>query len=62
MNAPALAAIVVGAVGFEAYCQIDIFRADQVRYLPKWAWAGICLVSIPVGGIVYLVIGRAHQP
>jgi hypothetical protein len=62
MNAPALAAIVAVAVGFEAFCQIDIVRADQVRYLPKWSWAGVCLISIPVGGIVYLAVGRTRQP
>jgi hypothetical protein len=62
MNTAALAAIVVVAVTFEAFCQIDIYRADGVRYLPKWAWAGVCLISIPVGGIVYLGIGRTRQP
>ncbi len=61
MNATVLVVIVV-AVGFDAFCLIDIYRADQVRYLPKWAWAGICLISIPIGGIVYLSIGRTHQP
>ncbi|HVL52370.1 MAG TPA: PLDc N-terminal domain-containing protein, partial [Actinomycetota bacterium] len=25
---------------------------------PKWAWAIICVVSIPLGGIVYLLAGR----
>jgi phospholipase D-like protein len=29
-----------------------------VRYLPKWAWVLICLVSVPFGGIVYLIVGR----
>ncbi len=62
MNTAVLAAIVVIAVAFEAFCQADIYRAGAVRYLPKWAWAGICLISIPLGGIVYLGIGRTRQP
>jgi hypothetical protein len=31
---------------------------EGVRYLPKWAWAIVCLISIPLGAIVYLVLGR----
>ena len=54
MNTAVLAAIVVVAVAFEAFCQINLYRAGEVRYLPKWAWAVTCLISIPVGGIVYL--------
>jgi Phospholipase_D-nuclease N-terminal len=52
--------LVVLGVAFVAYCLVDLARHD-VRYLPKWAWALICLVSIPVGGIVYLIVGRDHR-
>jgi ABC-2 type transport system ATP-binding protein len=60
MTAAVLSAVVVVAVCFEAFCQIDLYRAETVRYLPKWAWAVICLISIPVGGIVYLSIGKVR--
>ena len=56
----ALIPIAVLAVGFAGYCLFDLSRAD-VRYLPKWAWAVVCLLSIPVGGIVYLLVGREHR-
>jgi hypothetical protein len=46
------------AAGFDAFCLVDIARASQVRYLPKWAWALICLAQTPGGGIVYLCVGR----
>ena len=46
------------AAGFDAFCLADIACADQVRYLPKWAWALICLAQTPGGGIIYLSIGR----
>jgi len=46
------------AVGFDVFCLADIARADQVRCLPKWAWALICLAQTPGGGIIYLSIGR----
>jgi hypothetical protein len=53
----ALAPFVVLLGAFIIYCLVDISR-NRVRYLPKWAWAIICVVSIPLGGIVYLLIGR----
>lgn len=56
-TALALLPLVVLAVAFVVYCLIDIARSD-VRYLPKWAWALVCLVSIPLGGLVYLLLGR----
>lgn len=51
--------LVVLAVAFVAYCLIDIARHD-VRHLPKWAWALICVLSVPFGGIVYLLVGRGE--
>ena len=50
--------LIVVAVLFEVYCLYDLARVRAVRYLPKWAWAIICLISIPLGGIIYLVLGR----
>jgi hypothetical protein len=48
-------AIGVVAVGFVAFCLIDLARAEKVRYLPKWAWAILCMgvgLTIPWGGIL----------
>jgi hypothetical protein len=56
----AIAPLVVGAIAFVGYCLFDLARGD-VRYLPKWAWALLCVVSIPVGGILYLLLGRDHR-
>ena len=54
----AVAPILVLGLAFVAYCIVDITRHD-VRYLPKWGWILVCcLVSIPVGAIIYLIIGR----
>jgi hypothetical protein len=54
----ALAPLIVVAIAFVAYCIADIIRAERVRHLPKWAWAIICLVSVPLGGVIYLVFGK----
>ena len=60
LPAAALLPLVLLAVAFVGFCLYDLSRSD-VRYLPKWAWALICLLSVPFGGIVYLVFGREHR-
>ena len=57
MSVAALAPVAVLAVAFIAYCLWDLARSE-VRYLPKWAWAALCVLSVPLGGIAYLVLGR----
>ena len=59
----AVIVIVVGivlAVSWDGFCLYDLARADKakVRYLPRWAWAIICLVSCPWGGLLYVLVGR----
>ena len=57
INWAAIAPLIVLAIGFVVFCLVDIARHD-VKYIPKWVWALICVVSIPLGGIVYLLVGR----
>jgi hypothetical protein len=57
----ALAPLIVVAVGFVAYCLVDLSRATSVRHLPKWAWAVVCVLSVPLGGIIYLTVGRGER-
>ena len=47
-NMRALLPLIVIAVLFVVFCLVDLRKA-QVRYLPKWAWATICVISIPLG-------------
>ena len=54
-------AVGVLAVGFVGFCLVDLARAEKVRYVPKWVWAILCLglgLTIPFGGILYLVAGK----
>jgi len=60
MELAALAPILVLAAGFAVYCLVDLSRS-RVRYLPKPVWALICVISIPLGGIIYLTIGRESE-
>jgi Phospholipase_D-nuclease N-terminal len=45
-------------VGWEVLCLAEVIRAGQVRFLPRWVWAVACLLMIPFGGILYLLVGR----
>jgi hypothetical protein len=45
-------------IGFDVFCLVDIARAADVRYLRKSTWALICLIQCPLGGILYLSVGR----
>jgi len=53
----AVAPLLVLLAGFLIYCLIDLARSE-VQYLPKWAWAIVCVISVPLGGIIYLTMGR----
>jgi hypothetical protein len=57
----ALAPLLLLAVALMAYALVDLARAPNVRYLPKWAWAIICVLSIPFGPLAYLMLGRAPR-
>ncbi|MGY5011935.1 PLDc N-terminal domain-containing protein [Streptomyces sp. 900105755] len=48
-------------LGFVGYCLYDIARQRRTRHLPKAAWIVITLISIPLGGIVYLLLGRSSM-
>lgn len=56
----AVAPVIVLALAFVIYCWVDIARS-RVAYLPKWLWAIICVISVPLGGIIYLLIGREEN-
>jgi hypothetical protein len=56
----ALIPVAIACVAFEVFCLIDVWRATEVRYLPRWAWTVICLISIPFGGVIYLALARTR--
>ncbi|MGD2051249.1 MAG: PLD nuclease N-terminal domain-containing protein [Acidimicrobiia bacterium] len=61
MNLAAIIPIAVLCLAFVISCWVDIARND-VQHLPKWAWVLIVAASVPLGGIVYLVVGRVPRP
>ena len=58
---PAIAAIIACALAFDAFCLVSLVRNER-GVLSKWAWALIICASFPLGGLAYLVFGRASEP
>jgi hypothetical protein len=46
---------------WEIFLLNDLTYAERVRFLPRWLWACLCLLAIPLGGIAYLIIGRVWR-
>ncbi len=40
-----LVPIVIVPLALDVFCLVDISHADEVYYLPKWAWAIIIIVD-----------------
>lgn len=54
------AVAIVAVVRWEVFLIRDISAAPDVRYLSKPAWTAVCLIGIPIGGVLYLFYGRAR--
>jgi hypothetical protein len=54
----AVITVIAAVLVFEVCCLVDIARAREVRRLDRATWALICLVTLPLGGILYLALGR----
>lgn len=52
----ALGAIVI----FTVFVTVFAASAEKskVRLLPKWVWVALCVLTTPVGGILYISLGR----
>jgi Phospholipase_D-nuclease N-terminal len=57
----ALAPILLIAIAFIGYCLVDIARQPRTRYLPKPVWMVLSVVSVPLGGILYLLFGHSFR-
>ena len=57
MPPAALVPIIVLALAYVAWIVRDILRSE-VEHLPKAAWIAIAVLSIPLGGIIYLLVGK----
>jgi hypothetical protein len=55
----AIAPLLLIGVTFVGYCLWDLARQPGTRGLPKAVWAVLTVISVPLGGILYLLLGRS---
>jgi len=52
---------IAGVLRFEIFCLNDILHAEYVRGPTRRAWIVLCVLMIPIGGILYLLYGRPQS-
>lgn len=55
---PLLLPLLIIEIGLLVISLVDLIRRENVKHLPKWAWAVIIIVINFIGPIAYLIIGR----
>jgi len=55
------AAGLVAVAGWIVLWAIELSRADEVRLLPRWAWALLCMFCVPASALAYLSVGRVWR-
>ncbi len=60
MLVAALAPLIIAAVAFVVYCLRDLLHSP-VEPPARWWWAVFIVLSIPLGGIVWLLAGRPRS-
>lgn len=52
--------LAVAFFAFTVYCVVDAVKSDkdEVRRLPKWLWVTLTIITTPLGGIAWLLLGR----
>jgi hypothetical protein len=53
--------ILIVVLALDIFCFVDLYRAEEVGYLPKWAWTLIIIMIHFFGAIAYLFFGRKHH-
>jgi ABC-2 type transport system ATP-binding protein len=57
-----LVPVILVVLGLVVFSLVDLVRAPEVKYLPKWAWGLIIVVgSAPFGALAYLILGRVRD-
>lgn len=61
MSLKLLVPIVLILVIYVGCCFYDIWTSPKTKYLSKWVWSLICLLSFPGGGLLYFFLGRLRE-
>lgn len=50
--------LILIVIVYLTYCLYDLIKVPNVKIFSKWIWGVIICISIPFGGVVYILIGR----
>lgn len=50
--------LILIVIVYLTYCLYDLIKVPNVKFFSKWIWGVIICISIPFGGVVYILIGR----
>jgi hypothetical protein len=53
--------ILIVVLALDVFCFVDLYRAEEVNNLPKWAWVLLIIVLHFFGSIGYLIFGRKRN-
>lgn len=58
------ALVILLPLALTLYTFVECAMRDDsaIKKIPKWGWLLVILFLQPIGGIVYLVIGRVRRP
>jgi hypothetical protein len=56
----AIVAVIMLAVQFVRFCLDDLHLATEVRMFTPQAWALLIIMTVPIGGMLYLTYGRGR--
>jgi hypothetical protein len=60
VSVAAIVPLIIFAVAWIAYCLVDLFRSG-VGSPARWWWAAFIVLSVPIGGLVWLFVGRSRS-
>ena len=53
--------VLIVVLALDVFCFVDLYRAEEVAYLPKCAWVILIIVIHFFGAIAYLIFGRKRR-
>jgi predicted membrane-bound dolichyl-phosphate-mannose-protein mannosyltransferase len=53
--------ILIVVLALDVFCFVDLYRAEESRNLPKWAWTIMIILIHFFGAIAYLFFGRKRH-
>ncbi len=61
MSLKLLLPLILAVFFYISLCGYTLFKSQRTRHFSKWVWLIICVVSMPLGGLLYFVYGKERE-